>query len=303
MYQIPEVAIKLDRQPKISVIILTKNNTDKLFKCLDSIFRQNYSNLEIIIGDTGTSYDEKIKIKKYFENYLFETVGKEGYAVTYRHTLTQIKVTITYAMSYHFSKNNNYLADMLASEDSEYLLFSNNDIELLNNVIEQMMFAHLSFPYQIGTVGCQMFYPTSTIQHQGIKVVELHSGYQYNKPQYAVGHTNLGTTQYDYEPKFVFGNTGAFLLVKKDVFESIGGFREDCQSVFQDVILNIEMLRRGMKNFCVLSAVAIHDESSTRRKDIKDNQKLQADLVNVLNPYIKENLEFVKPYLEKAYII
>lgn len=53
----------MKKDPKISIIIPTKNSEKYLKDCLDSVKRQLYSNLEIIISD-GLSNDETINIAK-----------------------------------------------------------------------------------------------------------------------------------------------------------------------------------------------------------------------------------------------
>ena len=54
-----------DKLPLISVILPTYNNDKVLFNCLDSIFKQDYKNFEVLIIDGGSS-DNTLKIAKQF---------------------------------------------------------------------------------------------------------------------------------------------------------------------------------------------------------------------------------------------
>lgn len=55
--------------PKVSIIIVTLNAAGYLQRCLDSIYRQVYSNLEIVVMD-GRSTDDTVAIIKANENKL-----------------------------------------------------------------------------------------------------------------------------------------------------------------------------------------------------------------------------------------
>lgn len=296
MLKIPNNEIKLDRKPTIACIILTKDNTEKLFKCLDSIINEGYPNLKIVIGDTGSNFTSRQEIKKFFSSY--KKITHKSNLVTYKKD--NLEIVWENGLDYNFSKNNNYLVNAHTSDNDELILFSNNDIELVNNCIHQMAVAFTLEPYRVGTVGCQLIFDNQTIQHKGILAVENHDGSKLGL-RYTFGHIDMGTMKYGDKPEWVFGNTGAFLMIKRDIFNSVGGFSEDYISVFQDVQLNLDCLRMGMRNLCVNSAVAYHYESSTRKTDPKDHIKLRTDLIK-FNEKVKGSEYLLDPYIERAYL-
>ena len=62
------------------------------------------------------------------------------------------------------------------------------------------------------------------------------------------------------------GNTGAFLLIKKDLFQSLNGFPENYVECLEDVELNLKCKELGLMNITVSDAVAYHYESVSRDK-------------------------------------
>lgn len=51
-----------------SVIILTYNNTEYLFGLLDSLFKQTYNNIELIISDDASTSFDMNKIDNYIKS-------------------------------------------------------------------------------------------------------------------------------------------------------------------------------------------------------------------------------------------
>ena len=84
------------------------------------------------------------------------------------------------------------------------------------------------------------------------------------------GVTHYWMRQHDTKmPDFVsFGNTGAFMLVRKSDFDRLGGFDQGYKHCFEDVDLNMKMLAEGKLNVTCGSVSAWHFESQTRRKGI-----------------------------------
>lgn len=271
----------LNQLPKVSIVILTKDNPQLLKLCLDSIKKQNVAQYEIIVGDTGSNYNTKLFYKKQFNNFSDSNLIK----------MVNLK-------SYHFSKNCNELVKKHVSEDSELILFLNDDVEFIEkcNALNQMVAYYQMQKDKVGTLGIELIFPTYKIQHQGIFAQPIP-----NSHLISVGHLNMNTFNYRYDVFSSLGNTGACLMISKELFNLIGGFPEDYISVFQDVALNIECLKQGKVNLTLCTAKAFHIESTTRKKDVKseqkDNQMLMQDLQQKLSPLLRENVELIKLFI------
>jgi len=265
--EIKEKPIKLNG--KVAVIIPTKSKIDLLFSCLDSFFNQCNKNLfDIFIADTGSTEEEKNKIKNKINGYSNVKLIEFDY--------------------YNFSKINNEVVKSYVDNSYEFILFCNNDIVLLNNVIYEMIRTFKQNP-TCGTVGARLHYQNNTIQHDGIfiylkpneKIIETTHRNKFNYYNFSVGVSE------------VIGNTAALMMVNRNTFLKNGMFNENFRHCFEDVEFNINLKINGFKNLINSNCVAYHLESETR--DIKTNE---AEIINDYNSYIvpliKQNFEKLK---------
>ena len=105
-----EINFRLDKQPKVSIIIPTKDNGFLLRKCLRSIeYNTDYENYEIIIIDNNSI---KTETKQFLKSLPYKV--------------------ISYDDNFNFSKMNNVA---FSHSSGEYLLFLNDDTEALLSLI------------------------------------------------------------------------------------------------------------------------------------------------------------------------
>ncbi len=259
--------VKLKTTPKVSVIIPTKGNIDLLTQCVNSIIeKDDYPNIEILIADTGSEEDEINQIKELIESYTDKT-----------------KIRLIEYDYYNFAKINNDVVKNHVSDDTELLLFSNNDIKVLNNAISQMVEVYLKNKKSVGTIGARLHFEDNTIQHAGmISWINRNKGVE-------ISHRGL-RSYYNYErDNKVIGNTAAFLLINKELFNNIGGFNQSYIECFEDVELNMECLNRNKENYFLDSAVCYHYESVSRGKSQEAVNRLLQDYKNNLLPFIINN--------------
>lgn len=265
-------------ETSIGVIILTKNKIDILKKCLNSLIAKTNPkiNLNIVIGDTGSSEESVLELKKYIK-----TVDNQN-----------IRIQIDYQFFYNFAKNNNYICKNYF-KDEELLLFCNNDIELVNNALDIIVETYQKRKEKCGTVGCRLLYPNLKIQHGGILM--------YNKDK-KVHLTHLGLkTDYAAGSKLtsnLVGSTGAFLLINRENFLKLNGFNEETTECFEDVILNFEtrsVLRKI--NYYEGKAVCLHHESLTRNEDPNQIERMLNDYNKVVLPKINKYKNLLKNFI------
>ena len=250
---------------KVAVIIPTKGKTNLVYDCVKSFYDNCNPNLfEVFIADTGSTDEEKDVIRK--------TILPLG------------NVKLIEYDYYNFAKINNDVVKNHLSENHEFLLFCNNDIKLLNNVIYGMLKIMKESP-RAGTVGCRLHFEDNTVQHDGIIFQPNPKTRQVN-----LTHASLGA-YYSYTPttKEVMGNTGALMMIRKNLFNKVGGFNENYSTCFEDVELNLSVRVSGFTNYYDGSLVAYHYESQTRGKDKINSDGEYKDYTKVLMPFIEKN--------------
>ena len=267
------IKYKNKKKSRVAVIIPTKSNTDFLFDCVDSFFENcNPNYFTIFIADTGSSEDEKKDILKKYSN--------------------KDNVKLIEYDYYNFAKINNDVVKNHIDDTFNFLLFCNNDIKLLSNVIDSMLMT-FDENINVGTVGARLYYPDNTIQHDGIAAF-------YDVKTKFIGLTHYGLkSHYTFinKKRVVLGNTGALLMIRKKTFEKAGMFNEGYINCFEDVELNLKCILIGLKNYMDSNSVAYHFESKTRGEDPENLEKLSIDYGERLIPFILPNLDKLKNYL------
>lgn len=257
----------IKKEPKVGIIILNKSNNRLLFNCLKSILLSRYSNYKIYIGDTGSTDEELEEIKDFI--------------------VKDKRIKLFNIGEYHFAKNNNYIVKNIIDKDTDLLLFSNNDVKLVTDVIEQMVDTYLKNKNNVGTLGCRLYYEDNSIQHAGIGL------YKRKLDNKLLGFTHLGiNSSYQYGNQDlieVIGNTAAFMMVSLKLFEIVGGFNENYSECFEDAEFNLKLVTLNKKNYFLRNAVAYHYESKTRELNPDKTINTQRDYNNILLPFVRNN--------------
>lgn len=262
---------KLKLKTKVAIIIPTKGKTDLLFQCIDSFYEHCDSDIfDIFVADTGSNSDEINEMKTFFLN-------------------KNIKL-IEY-FYYNFSKINNEVVLNYINDDYEYVLFCNNDIKILNDVIQEMLLVFKNYG-SVASVGARLHYPDTTIQHDG-----LFAMLRQKEKAIWIGHQNPNAYyNFKTEPIEVIGNTAALMMVNKKVFKNLGMFDEQYRHCFEDIHFALTAINKGYKNIINGKSVAIHYESQTRNID-STQQEFMQDYNTFLVPHVKKVFEKIKKYL------
>ncbi len=227
----------------VSIIIPNKDEKNTLKKAIDSILdKTTYANYEIIIIENNS---EKSETFSYYEK--LEQNPK-------------IRV-VKWSNPFNFSALNNFAA---TEAKGSLLLFLNNDVSVITpDWIEQM--AMYCVQYSIGAVGAKLFYPDDTLQHGGVilKIGEV------------AGHSHKGTYKYEVGSlgrltfvNDVSGVTAACVMIRKEVFDEVGGFDEQFAVAFNDVDLCLKIRELGYSIVWTPFAQLYHYESKTRGYEV-----------------------------------
>ena len=236
------VEYKYKKEPKVSIIIPTKDLANMLEVCIESIYKKTkYKNYEIIVVDNGSVED---KTKKVFEEYS----KNDNFRV------------IKYEKEFNFSAINNYAAK---EAKGEYLLFLNNDTEVITDGWIQKMIGY-AMQKHIACVGTKLIYPNETIQHGGVVLgidgLARHAFLNYDADTY--GFYGRMLVPYNYSAV-----TAACLMVSKKKFNEVKGFTEELKVAYNDIDLNLKLMKKGYYNVLLPQVELYHYESKSRGLD------------------------------------
>jgi GT2 family glycosyltransferase len=259
---------------KVAIIIPTKGKVQMLYDCVKSFYDNCDSEyFDVFIADTGSSEDEKEWIKK--------------------NILTMGNIKLIEYNYYSFAKVNNDVVKNHINDKYEFLLFSNNDVKILNDVVYGMLKVFKENK-KTGTVGCRLHFEDNTVQHCGILSVITKDN------KFGVSHRYLGNyNNYSIKNEEVIGNTAGLMMIKTIVFKTLGMFNELYTECFEDVELNFKCVIKGFKNIMCGDLVAYHYESQTRNGDDKKIDRLLYDYSNNLLPFFNNNYKNLNKYVIK----
>lgn len=266
--------------PTVSVIIPSKDHPDILFRCLDS-FVDKTSGLwtkvktEFIIVDNGSSEENKNRIGKKLQELGISLEKKQNQKQ--HQEQNQIKdpeqnrnINNARYLYKELSFNFSYMCNWGAKEaQGDYLLFLNDDMEIVDADWLILLMEKAVLPY-VGAVGAKLLYPdTDIIQHAGITNLRVGPAHKlqfaHDKEDHYFGQ-NRGVHD-------MLGVTGACLLVKKTIFEKVGGFDETLAVAFNDVDLCYKIYEEGYYNVVRNDLFLFHHESLSRGKDGESEEK------------------------------
>lgn len=226
---------------RVSIIICTRDAKNILKVCIDSIIQKTtYPNYEIIIVDNGSVEPETFKY--------FDEIKKHEFV-----KIVRIDCPFNYS----------YLNNEGAKHASGNLLcFLNNDIEVITPGWLEELVMHAQRK-EIGAVGAKLYYPNGLIQHFGI-VTGIMGGVAGHAFKYFGGNADgyFGRLRVVNNVSAV---TGACLMTRKAVFESVDGFDEVNLAVaYNDVDLCLKILAKNLRIVVTPFAELTHHESLTR---------------------------------------
>lgn len=232
--------MKVKGNPKISIIICNKDEVPTLKTCVESILNKStYSNYEIIIVENNSTDEQTFAYYKELEQ-------KDS----------RIRV-VYYKEEFNYSKVNNFGAQYATGD---YYILLNNDTEVITpNWMEQMV--GYCQRDDVGIVGAKLLYPDNTVQHCGV-VVGV-GGF--------AGHILTQSTREDVG---YFGRlqaiqdisavTAACLMIKKSVFDEVGGLTESFKVALNDIDLCLKVREKGHLIVMNPGVELYHYESKSR---------------------------------------
>ena len=256
-----------DHGPSVTVIIPTKNQLKLLKACLDSLETTTYKNYQVAVIDNESDDPKTLEYLKELKCQVLHIKNPAG--------------------KFSFAAINNRATEQV---DSEYVLFLNNDTEVINpRWLSQMVgYAQIA---GVGAVGARLLYPDGRIQHAGV-IHGLHHG--------LAGHAfklmnseNRGYLSQAMVTRNYSAVTAACMITPRQLFLELGGFDEENFAVaYNDADYGYRLLERGYRCVYCPDAELLHKEGTSR--GFTDNPQ---EVAAFRRKYAGKNDSFYSPHL------
>ena len=212
--------------PRISVIIVNYNGKELLQKCLESLFKIDYNNFEVILVDNNSTDGSMEFVTKSYPNIIVVKLDSNK----------------------GFAEPNNVAAKI---SKGKYLLFLNNDTVVTPNFISEMVKV-METDKKIAVCQSLLLKPDGSVDSSGDFIDHL--GVVYNSK-----------TKID-EIREVSSARGASMLVRSDIFEKLDGFDQKFFITFEDVDLCWRSWILGYRVLIIPTSIVYHEGGITIKK-------------------------------------
>jgi GT2 family glycosyltransferase len=219
-----------DGTPTVSVIVLNYNGCRWLEGCLSSLAAQDFPSLEVILVDNHSSDASIALVKERFPWVRVLALDRNA----------------------GFSGGNNAGARMARGR---FLAFLNNDTEADGHWVSALTNALDESP-QAGLA-------TSLVVYLHDPSIVDSAGDGYARWGGAFKHRHGQPDSGDRHPVEVFGACGAACMIRREVFDQLGGFDDDLFLVYEDVDLSYRAQLRDHRCLYVPDARVRHAGSAT----------------------------------------
>ncbi len=225
--------------PRVAAVVVTYNSGDDLARFLDSVTRSNLQPGSVIVVENHSAgaRDSEQTAREYDANWLGlpENIG------------------------YGSAMNRGAKA---AHDDAEYLLLCNPDLVVEPGAVE-ILTAWLDEHPEVAAAGPRILSDDGTVYPSARAIPSLTTGIGHALlspfwPQNPWSRRYRADSDYSDEPRDAGWLSGACILVRRDVFESLQGFDEGYFMYFEDVDLGYRLAQAGWKISYVPQAVVRH---------------------------------------------
>lgn len=224
---------------EVSVLVPTRDRLDLLSACIDSVRRNSdHHDIDCVVIDNASELPDT-------HAYLERLASQPGCRV------------IRFAGRFNFSAMCNRA---VAACDSKFIVLLNNDTEVISgNWLSELL--SLVVQPDVGCVGAKLLYPDGRIQHAGIVI-----GGRAMAHNALVGCPRDGGAQRDWLAgrRAVSAVSAACLVVRRELYLSIGGMDERLPVAYNDVDLCLKAEAAGYRNVFTPFAELYHLEGQSR---------------------------------------
>ncbi len=257
-------------KPKVFIVVLNYNGGNELRQCLDSVYRLNYSNLEVIVVDNNSADNSFERARKRFDRFHF----------------------IKNSRNLGFSAGNNVAIKWALEKGAEYIFLLNNDAIVEKNALSNLI-EIAEKEKQIGIVSPIIYNKSgSKVWFLGGKInwwKMRTEHWQKAKPNRNKNKKTDNKNSHLRKTEYI---TGCAMLIKRKVFAEIGLLDEDFFLYYEDADFSLRAKRNGFGLGVVESAKVFHSEKSS-----ENAQKIYWLVLSGILFFRKNALCYWRPYL------
>lgn len=222
--------------PVLSIIIPCYGQVSVTLRCLRSLMRHSPSRpYEVIVAEDASGDQEIERLRSISGLVLIERPSNLG-----------------------FLRNCNAAARVASGA---YLHFLNNDTELLDGALDALL-ERLREDASIGLVGSKLLYPDGSLQEAGGIIWNDASGWNFGRHD-----PRPDRAAYSY-PRDVDYVSGASIMLRRDLFESLNGFDEAfAPAYYEDTDLAFRIRASGLRVVFEPASAVIHHEGVSHGTD------------------------------------
>ena len=240
-----------DTHDEVAIIIPFKNQAAYLRRLLESLKKTTFANTVIYLVDNRS---DQAETKAYLAS--LRPSPSPGPGPTGRIRL------LTFDEPFNYARLHNWA---VAQIPNELLLFLNNDVEIQRGDWLEAMLEHIHRE-RVGAVGCRLRCPNGELQHGGMVF----------RPDvyYCAMNLHFDESYYTKVQRDVSGVTAACMLIRKSVFQAVGGFDEVRFPIaFNDADLCLKIISSGYKIMYTPFAELVHHQSASRTEQEESYEK------------------------------
>lgn len=242
-----------DQLPSLAIVIFNKDNIALLDACLAALHESGTQLVSDIVIVDNESQDAQTK------DYYDQLIALDK----------RIRI-IPYAGVFNQAAMGNRA---MVNTEAEYVLFLDNDTELITADALSLLLAH-ALRHDVGVVGAKLLFPDDTIQHAGIMVGPYGAA--------AALGVNLPRSAQGYGKRFICTSnvsavSGAAMMVRRSVYDAVGGFDERFRMGCFDVDFCLKVHKAGYQVVYRGDVELYHHEHATAGHTLTVQQRLRTE--------------------------
>jgi GT2 family glycosyltransferase len=262
----------------VTIVIPTRDRPQVLSRALKSIFsRSTYRHFEVLVVDNGSREKTTERLLSYWrkrEPERFRVLRDDR--------------------AFNYSALNNAA---VRQTQNPYIVLLNNDTQVLSRDWLEAMLEYAQRP-GIGAVGALLLYGDRRVQHAGVVLgIGGLAGHLLKRSRpTSRAYFDALTTVSNYSAV-----TGACLMIKRELYERVGGLDETLPVAWNDVDFCLRLNEAGLRNVYLPHVKLLHHESLSRGRKLTPEEyrrnALQVDMLRRKWHIARGSDPFYSPWL------